>query len=151
MKRHHPFVVATAFILCTASAFAQKKPDFSGRWVAVSPADAAGEEQIVKQDSATLTISHGAEGPAHVFTYDLSGKETRLTMPSHGHEIVTHATAAWDGDRLVIAQKSTYPDGRELNQKLILSLDAHGQLVVEVTETMTGRPTETRKVICKRK
>ena len=151
MTRRAVFAAVVAFALAVSVTFAQKKPDFSGRWVTISPADAAGQEQSYKQDAATLTTSHGAEGPDHVFTYDLSGKETRRTMTSHGETITTLSTATWDGERLVITEKTTDADGRQLDQKQTLSLDQQGQLVIDLTATMTGRPTQTMTLVHKKK
>jgi len=147
MKRRPLLAAVAALLLAGSVTFAQKKPDFSGRWVAVSPAEAAGEEETFKQDANTLTNSHDSEGGGHSFTYRLDGVETRSTMG----EAVTLSKAVWNGERLVVTSTTTYGDGRKLEQKKIFSLDGKGQMVIDLTETMSGRPAQTVKLVYRKK
>jgi len=61
MKTLVRIAIAVALLPAAASAeqtpIAQQKPNFSGRWAAVSPAKAAGQEQIVKHDDKTLSMT----------------------------------------------------------------------------------------------
>lgn len=141
-------IALLVFVLPVGSVVAQKKPDLSGRWVVVSPAEAAGEEEIYKQDANTLTHSHESEGGGHSFTYRLDGTETRATI---GNDVVTLSKAMWEGERLVVTSTSTYGDGRKLQQKKVFALDDKGQMVIDLTQTMTGRPTETVKLVCRKR
>lgn len=135
-----------------ADAVARQTPNFSGRWVMVSPPDGAGEEQTVTQDATTLSTAHAAEGPDHHAVYKLDGTESRNVMGSHGSEIVTPSRASWSGPQLTITSATTYPDGRKADQKEVWSLDPQGRLVIDLTQTMTGRPTTTmRRVHAKKK
>ena len=147
MVRRITFVVALAG--CTVlTAAAQQKPNFTGKWTVVSPADAiAGGPQTITHTDTTLRLVHGAEGADHNLEFILDGKEHRSLMPSHGSEIVTLYTATWKGDKLTIASKSTYPNGNVLDQLQVWSLDAKGQLIVDLTETFTGRPAKTTQVV----
>jgi hypothetical protein len=138
-------------LLAAASLHAQKRPDFSGTWVTVSPADGAGQEQVVTQTAATLSVSHGSEGGHHAMTYKLDGSESRNELTSHGDKILTVSRATWKGEQLTITSSTTYPDGGKLDQVAIWSFDGKGQLVIDVTETMTGRPAETFKVVSRKK
>ena len=119
---------------------AHQKPNFSGTWTAISPADQAGNVIHVKHDGNTLTQSHAAEGPDHSTTYTLDGKETRSVMQSHGQDMVTLSTATWNNEKLTIVDRTTYPDGRKGEIKQVWSLDAKGQLVIEVTTNSAGQP-----------
>ena len=145
-------VLTVAVIVTTSSVLlAQKRPDFSGTWIAISPTEAAGEEQVVKQDATTMTVSHGAEGDDHVSVYRLDGSESRNVMKSHGAEIVTLARATWKGEQLTITSATTYPDGRKLQQEFVWSLDGKGQLVVEFSETMSGKEPHKMTLVARKK
>lgn len=124
-----------AVIAMTIGVGAQQKPNFSGRWVVVSPKEGAGQEQIITQTDKTLTTQHAAEGPAHKMTYQLDGVERRLALPSHGSEITILAKASWDADRIVITSNASYPNGMKTQTRDVWSLDAKGQLVVDSSET----------------
>jgi hypothetical protein len=130
---------------------AQEKPSFAGRWVLVSPAESAGQEQIVTQDGTTLTAEHAAEGHGHKSVYRLDGTESRNVLASHGSEIVTLSKASWTSDRLTIESHTTYPDGRKLHATAVWSLDAEGRLLIELTERgMRPSPTSTKLLYAKR-
>ena len=141
-------LVVTTYVLAGSAQVANQKPNFSGRWIVVSPISAAGEVQTISHDATTITLSHGAEaGSEHVIKYVLNGKAHRSVMPSHGSEIVTLATATWKGEQLTIVSTSTYPDGNTLNQTQVWSVDAKGQLVVDATEVFTGRARTTVRYV----
>ena len=117
----------------------------------MSPADAAsGGPQTILHTETKLSMIHGAEGADHNLEYILDGKEHRSVMPSHGSEIVTLYTATWNGDRLTILSKSTYPNADVLDQTMVLSLDTKGQLIIDLTETSTGRPKTTTQIVHKK-
>ena len=147
-----PRATATAFclFLASASGLAQPKPDFSGRWVLVSPAQGAGHEQVVKQTAATLSVGHEAKSGGHEAVYKLDGTESRNVLKSHGSEIVTMSKAEWEGERLVISSTTTYPAGRRLDQRQFWSMDSDKRLVIEVTEVVDGI-SQTRKTIYERR
>ena len=81
--------VALAVVALSAAISAQPKPkpNFSGRWVVVSPEKGAGQEQIVKHDQKSLSTEHASEGKGHRMIYQLDGIERRNAIPSHGNEI----------------------------------------------------------------
>ena len=140
-----------AFSICIVGAvFAQQRPNFTGKWIAISPADAGGGAQTITHTEAKLSIVHGAEGTDHNLEFILDGKEHRSVMPTHGSEIVTLYTATWNGNRLTMLSKSTYPNGNVLDQIQIWSLDAKGQLIIDLTETSTGRPKSTMQIVHKK-
>jgi hypothetical protein len=126
---------------------AQKRPDFSGRWVLVTPGEGEGTEMIIKQTESLLTNSHDSEGGGHRLEYRLDGSEHRTTMMSHGENIVSLSKAVWEGDRLRITEITTYSPDRKLDQTMIWSIDEKGQLVIDLTSTMTGRATEKMRLV----
>jgi hypothetical protein len=130
--------VVVAALALTIGVGAQQKPNFSGRWVVVTPKEGAGQEQIVTHTDKTLTTQHASEGPAHKLTYQLDGVERRLALPSHGSEIVILAKASWDADRVVIIRNATYPNGMKTQSRDVWSLNAQGQLIVDSSETGPG-------------
>lgn len=144
-------IIPATLLMAVVGTLAQERPDFSGTWVVVSPAASSGEETTIKHDATTFTHGHASEGGGHSFTYKLDGTETRHTMPSHGAEIVILAKASWDGPRLVIVERVTYPDGRKAEGTTVWSLDAQGLLVREFVRTSEGKPQQTTKEISKRK
>jgi hypothetical protein len=135
----------------SAMVLAQQKPNFSGTWVAVSPADAAGQEQEVRHTATTLSTGHASEGAGHNETYKLDGTESRNELTSHGEKIVTLSRAMWDGDKVVITSATTYPDGGKLESKQTWSMNSSGQLVIESTETMTGQPVRSMTIVSRKK
>jgi hypothetical protein len=140
--------VTTVVLVALTPLVAQKKPNFSGRWVQISPEDGAGGEQLIQHTESTLTMSHDSEGDGHKLIYNLDGSESKMTMQSHGMDIVTIAKAVWNGDRLTITSATTYgsPD-RKLDQTMVWSINEKGQLVIDLTQTSTGRPTEKLQVV----
>ena len=144
--------IATATAMLAVVAGAQQKPNFSGRWVVVSPEKGAGSEQVVKHDDKTLSTEHASEGGGHRMIYQLDGVERRSAMPSHGAEIVILSRAMWDGDRIVITSQASYPNGMKTQSKEVWSLDAQDRLVIDFTESGPGgTPGPTMKVIHVRK
>jgi len=140
-----------ALSICIAAVvIAQQRPNFTGKWTAVSPADAGGGVQTITHTENKLSIVHGSSGDDHNLEFILDGKEHRTVMATHGSEIVTLYTATWNGDRLTMLSKSTYPNGNVLDQAQIWSLDAKGQLVIDLTETFTGRPKSTMQIVHKK-
>jgi hypothetical protein len=142
------FLFLIGAVSCLVAApVAQQRPDFSGRWVQESPADGAGQEQIVKHDAASLSTEHGSEGGSHRAVYKLDGTTSRNAIGSHGSEIVTESQASWKDDRLTITSTTTYPDGRRRLATEAWSLDAAGKLVIEFKETIDGKSTADVKLV----
>ena len=150
MARRITSVLALAYCIA-AVVVAQQKPNFTGKWVATSPADAGSDPQTITHTETKLSMVHGSEGGEHNLEFILDGKEHRSTMASHGSEIVTLYTATWKGDRLTIVSKSTYPNGNVLDQTHVWSMDAKGQLIIDLTESFTGRPKTSMQVVHKKR
>ncbi|MSO48473.1 MAG: hypothetical protein EXQ49_01005 [Acidobacteria bacterium] len=140
------------FIVLLGIAFAtgveaQQKPDFTGTWVVVTPADSAGQEQFVRHTPTTLSTGHASEGDGHNASYKLDGSESRNELGSHGQVIVTISKAVWEGATLVITSSTTYSNGGKMDSKQIWSMDSEGRLVVEHTQTEAGQPTRSGTVV----
>ena len=144
-------LLAFALALATVVASAQRKPDFTGTWIIVTPAEGAGQEQEVRHTPTTLSKGHASEGGGHHATYKLDGTESRNEITSHGEPIVTLSKALWDGDKVVITSATTYPDGRKLETKETWSLDSTGRLVIEMSMTMPGMPMQSMTVVHRKK
>ena len=145
---HHVSSAAVVImVLAAGSLTARQKPNFSGTWVAVSPTEAAGQEQVVTQNETTLTRGHDSGGGGHAFTHKFDGTESRVVI--HGN--VSVSTASWDGDKLVIVERATYHDGRKRNAKSVWSLNAQGELVVDFTAQFDGQPAKTMRIVSRRR
>ena len=137
-----------AISVLTVSVLAQPKPTFSGRWVITSPADSAGQEQIVTQDAKTLTVEHGSEGGGHKMSYQLDGVERRMAVPGRaGAEITMLAKASWNGNTIVVLTNISYPNGMKTQSKDVWSIDGKGQLVIDSIETGPTGPGPVLKMI----
>ena len=128
------------WIVLAVVGLAQQRPDFSGRWLEISPRQSS-DPMIVRQDATTLSMRHGSEGGGeHAFTYRLDGVETRNPLSLHSHDkSLSVAKAEWVGSTLRITSSTTYSDGRKMNSVQDWSLNAGGRLVVEMTETTSGK------------
>jgi hypothetical protein len=138
-------------VITAATGATQQKPNFTGTWIVVTPAEGAGQEQEVRHTPATLSKGHASEGGGHHATYKLDGTESRNEITSHGEPIITLSKALWDGDKVVITSATTYPDGRKLETKEIWSLDSTGRLVIEMTMAMPGMPMQSMTVVHRKK
>jgi hypothetical protein len=152
MRRSRLAVTLVGLVLLPASPAAQQKPDFSGLWVVVAPADGAGTEQRITHDlkANTLMLAHDSEGQGHRIVYKLDGTESRNALASHGSEIVMVSKAQWIGAQIAIRSVTAYPDGRRMESKQVWSLDASGQLIVAGTETIDNKTTTIQVVHKKR-
>jgi hypothetical protein len=154
---------------------AQAKPDFAGTWIEATPILQDAEKRLQREEvlysrglihqavlegtqltlkqlrnAATLVVTHtattittrqGSSGDGPAATCHLDGSESRNTVGA----VVTIAKSAWEGERLVIAETTTYPDGRTAQGKRVWSLDQQGQLVVETGETTSKQVAVYRK------
>jgi hypothetical protein len=130
---------------------AQARPDFSGTWVAVKPAEAAGQQEFIVQDAAMLVRGHASESGEHLVMYYLDGRESRNVIKSNDADIVTLSKATWSGDRLTIVSSTTYPDGRTVDQSETWSIGKDGRLSIDYTQVMKGKTPQKSTVIYERR
>lgn len=132
--------------LATAAGAAQR-PSFSGTWVIVSPEKSAGQEQIVKQDDRTLSLTARGRTVVH----QLDGVERKETMAMRGGEIVMLSRAVWEGDTIIITIATSYPNQMKTTSREVWSIDPRGRLLIEFTETAENQQSRTVKAILTRK
>jgi hypothetical protein len=139
MKR---LIASVVVIVALAAAFethAQTRPNFSGRWVQVSPAEGAGSEQVIKHEGDKMTASHASTGDGHVLEYTLDGTEKTQTLTSHGQDLNSKVRAIWEKESVVITATTHYGGDRTVTLKQVWSLDKAGQLVIVVSPTVDGK------------
>jgi len=141
--------VAAALVMPTGLA-ARQKPNFSGRWLIVSPPEGAGREQVVKQDDKALSVGSGVPGGRQT-TYQLDGAEHKTSMSLRGEAINIVSKAVWDGNKLVLTSDAAYPNGMKTKSTEIWSIDDQGRLVVDFSETAEGEKPRAFKVIYTKK
>jgi hypothetical protein len=144
-------LIAACVAFASVVAFAQAKPNFSGTWVTVSPADVAGQEQEVRHTPTMLSTGHASEGGGHHATYKLDGSESRNELTTHGEQIVTISKAVWEGNKLIVTNATSYPGSPKTESKSVWSIDPEGRLVIEHTRTVTGQPPFNITLVHKRK
>lgn len=142
-------LVAFVLVAVAAGPFAQQKPRFAGAWIIQAPNKAAGMEVEVKEDDKT--VSYTAAG--RTITYHLDGLEKRETMSMRGGDIVMLTTAKRDGATITASATTLYPNNIKTFEKIVWSIDAQGQLVIEVTLTADGKnePPRITRAVHKRK
>ena len=157
--------IAVVTVALAASAFAQARPDFSGKWVmdpASAPAPPAGggggrgggrgggagfgQEFEAKQDAATLTITRTQGDQTVTAAYKLDGSESKNMVAGRGGQQEQVSKAAWEGSKLAITT-TVNAGGTAIEQKRLLSLEG-GNLVIEQTAPGRdgGAPTTTKLV-----
>jgi len=141
MKR--VLVVLGLVFAATSFGAAQAKPNFSGTWVQISPAEGAGEIIQVKHDAATLVEGHDSEGGGHALKYVLDGAEhASAPISTGGGQITGRHKTTWDGPKLVIEETNDYPGGGHRTARIVWWLNDKGQLVIEGKESANGRSSE---------
>lgn len=138
MKRSVLFGVFLALVV-VAVAFAQGKPDFSGKWTPEQAAAAGGGggggrgmgggPMTVTQTDKTLTIERTTQAGTSKTVYNLDGSESKNEMSMRGQTMTSTSTCKWDGNKLVITTKMEGPNG-PTEQTQTWSL-ADGKLQVE--------------------
>ena len=76
-----------------------------------------------------------------------AGVMTGFAYPEVLVNVVTLYRAEWKGDKLSITSATTYSQDRKLDQVMVWSLDDKGQLIIELTQTLTGQPTRTMRLV----
>ena len=117
-------VAALAF---AAGAAAQPTPDFSGRWLALSPGY-TGREVRITQARGTLKVTSALDGAAETVTYNLDGTPRR--EPSAPTE-ERWSTAAWKNDMLLLTH-TRLTRTSESRTEHTLSFDSSRRLILGI-------------------
>jgi hypothetical protein len=148
---------AAAIVMSAVGVYAQAKPDFSGKWTLVPPADGGGGggggrgggrggggwgmNPTITQTGTALTITYmgGGQNPTEMkVTYNLGGAPTKRSMMGRGGEATEVTdTAAWVGNSLVITTKTATAE-----QKRTISLK-DGNMVIEYNSGREGATPQT--------
>lgn len=170
MRRLTTLAATAAFIVSiAASAFAQAKTDFSGKWTldpASAPAPAAGgggggrgggrggggglgQEFTIAQDANTLTITRDQGGQPVALVYKLDGSESKNTVAGRGGQQEQVSKTMWMTNKLMITTKLDF-GGNTVEQTRTLSLEG-GNLVVEQSQPgRDGGAPQTQKLVYKK-
>ena len=152
MKRTLSALGVLTMLLAAAPAIAQSKPSFAGKWTLVRPPNAApagrgslGQDFTVSQNDKTLTTtSDNPERPDLNAVYNLDGTETRSSITFDGRSIERVSKARWDGSKLVIISTITLGGSNPYEATQTWSLDASGNLILEMSSNMVGMPPTTK-------
>ena len=145
------FALMFVFVLAIAmGAFAQAKPDFSGKWAL----DASKSDQMggggrgmgggpitIKQTATELTREMTRGEQVMATTYKLDGTETTQESPMGSSK----ASAKWDGSKLVIKTTRETPNG-SMETTETWSLSADGK---ELTIQRSSSRGESKQVYTK--
>ena len=161
-------IVSAAAIVASATAVAQPRPNFAGRWTVDPPPtppvriDAGDNDEggrgrggragrggwggpngtiTFTQDASKLTVAY-PQGPNNVTViYDVTGAETKNTVPGNFGPVEQTSRAAWRADTLVITTGEQTRSVSIHNEKLVVETRTSGA----VTGTAaTDRATYTR-------
>lgn len=125
-------------VAASSAAVGQERPNFSGRWVKVSPAG-DGSAQVVEQDATTMTVYYESDGAGTVVSYKLDGTEAARSTLVHETNLVILARAEWIDGALKITETRTFPGAPKTQETQLWRLDAQGRLIVEFTNTTDGQ------------
>ena len=129
MKRRTVGVVTlVTLVLFWGGAAAQRMPDFSGRWIAVSPGY-TGHEIRIAQTRSTLKVTSVRD--KRTVTYNLDGTPRR--EPADPAE-ERWTTASWKNGTLVLTD-TRLTRISEIRMVEALSFDSTGRLILGVTRT----------------
>jgi hypothetical protein len=138
-------------------------PNFSGTWtfdramssqpgpdgrIVIAPI--LGDECVIRQDGAALTLSIKAGALKVTAVYNFEGESRNLSPAGPGEaDTVVTSRVSWDGDRLVILSTSTSgAQGREtrVDTKRVIWLDDRNDLIIVRTGTPPSEVTPSRSV-----
>ena len=153
MRRTVVFSSAVGLLLIGSGAFAQAKPNYTGKWTILPDSSPSamqqgmprggadmgglGEEGTITVDDKTLTIGRSSTVvPQSVFNLD--GTETRQTVDiGNGNLVDLTLKAKWDGNKILTSTWATV-QGQSFEIVLNLSIDDKGNLVTEHTTPPMG-------------
>jgi hypothetical protein len=148
-------VAIAAVVLMGSAGLAQgQKPNFSGTWLMVAPAEAAvqppGQEETIAQTDKTITFGHPSEGGGHNLTYRLDGQWMENVIA--GMRFETRAT--WEGRTLVLVDRG--PGGSELRPGVRestkrLHIDENGSLIMEMNPPIPDLPGGPAKLVWRKR
>jgi hypothetical protein len=141
---------AVIWVAAQVTAAAQEKPDFSGTWALVAPAQppaqgtpppagVLGPKMTIKQDAQALTIVRTSGGSAVAMTVPFDGSEARVHLPARlceGGQVAIY-TLGWDGAAAKLSLTGTVPPGGgtvfKRESVYLLKMETPDTLTVQLT------------------
>ena len=150
MKRFLCSLGVVAIAVSIVPVVAQSKPSFAGKWTPAADPDSAGrgrgrlgQDFTVTQSDKTLTTATDDPQRADLnATYQLDGSESRNPVTVNGQTIQLISKARWEGSKLVIVTTTNFGGGPSESIQT-WSLDASGNLIIEMTSTIGARANTT--------
>jgi endonuclease YncB( thermonuclease family) len=126
------------------------RPDFSGTWTTLTPADQAGEKLTITQNESSLSLQRASDRGGQTVVYKLEGTTSRALSTSHG-PIDIVAKSHWQNGAWIVDERQWLVPGEEAtNIRRILWLDERGFLNLEVSSPRPIGETDARRVVLKR-
>jgi len=161
MRRISALLSVAAVVMWTVGAYAQAKPDFSGKWVREAPAGGGGGgggrgggggfgmENTITQNAKTLTIEYmgGGQTPAPIkLVFNLDGSASTNKVMGRGGEATDQVSkATWDGAKISIV--TTTPNG---DVKRVISMEGANMVIESTIPGREGGAPTTNKAVYKK-
>jgi hypothetical protein len=162
MRRISALLSVAAVVLWTVGAYAQAKPNFSGKWTREAPAGGGGGgggrggggggfgmEPTVTQNDKTLTIEYmgGGQNPAPVkMVFNLDGSPSTNKVMGRGGEATDQVSkATWDGAKISIT--TTAANGEI---KRVISMEGANMVIETTAPGREGGAPMTTKAVYKK-
>jgi endonuclease YncB( thermonuclease family) len=110
-----------------------ERPNFSGTWTTISPAERVGQRLTIRQDAVSVTLERTSEPGVDTQRYKLDGTTSHaLTSPDGPVDIV--AKSHWMNQALVVEARQWLRRGEEPTSfRQVLWIDDQGYLNLEVS------------------
>ena len=161
MRRISALLSVAAIVMWTVGAYAQAKPDFSGKWVREAPAGGAaagggggrggggggfGMENTITQNAKTLTVEYTAGQNPVKLVFNLDGSASTNKMMGRGGEATDQVSkATWDGAKISIV--TTTPNG---DVKRVISMEGANMVIESTVPGRDGGAPTTNKAVYKK-
>ncbi|MGE5838211.1 MAG: hypothetical protein ACM4AI_27300 [Acidobacteriota bacterium] len=162
MRRISALLSVAAVVLWTVGAYAQAKPDFSGKWVREAPAGGAaaggggggrggggggfGMENTITQNAKTLTIEYTQGQNPVKLVFNLDGSPSTNKVMGRGGEAMDQVSkATWDGSKISIT--TTTANGEV---KRVISMEGANMVVESTVPGREGGAPQTSKAVYKK-
>lgn len=142
--------LAMLVAVSTTAAVGQSKPDYTGKWT-LNSGDRGwwGTGLAATQNDKTLTVIRTVQRGPLTYVYNLDGSPSHFVTSIGGQDVDQLSTVKWDGSKLVLTTKYR-AQGFDCVVVQTWSLDAAGNLAIELTSTKNGQSDGTGKSVYKK-